>query len=198
MCWRRARPAATRTPIRSSRPGRPTPAALFTFSDAVLGPRSAGPPLHVHYETDECIYVIGSRLLIQVGEERHELGAGCFAWMSRRIPHTFANASDSPVRGVGIAAPGGLEELFAAQGAYFAQLQGLPDPEQIAAIWAGHSRIVGPPIEVDAAPAASWILADHSGVKPQSMSPSSAFVPSAGVVSRVLKERTRAQRSHYL
>jgi hypothetical protein len=46
--------------------------------------------------------------------------------------------------------PGGIEEFFAAQGAYFAQLQGPPDPERLAAIWAGHGRIVGPPIALDA------------------------------------------------
>jgi hypothetical protein len=51
--------------------------------------------------------------------------------------------------------PGGIEEFFAAQDAYFAQLQGPPDLERLAAIWAGHGRIVGPPIELDAAPAAS-------------------------------------------
>ena len=56
---------------------------------------------------------------------------------------------------VGCNVPGGIEEFFAAQSAYFAELQGPPDPERLAAIWAGHGRIVGPPIEVDAAPAAS-------------------------------------------
>jgi hypothetical protein len=51
--------------------------------------------------------------------------------------------------------PGGIEEFFAAQGAYFAQLQGPPDPERLAAIWADHpGRQVGPPIEVGAVPAA--------------------------------------------
>jgi hypothetical protein len=49
--------------------------------------------------------------------------------------------------------PGGIEEYFAKQSAYLAQLQGPPDPERIAAIWAGFpGRIVGPPIEVDVAP----------------------------------------------
>jgi len=115
-----------------------------------LGPRTAGPPLHVHYETDECLYVIDGHLLIQVGEEHHDLGPGCFAWLPRQIPHTYANASDSPVRAIGMAVPGGIEESFAAQSAYFAQLQGPPDPERLVAIWAGHGRIVGPPIEVDA------------------------------------------------
>ena len=128
---------------------------LLTVADGMLGPRTTGPPLHVHYETDECLYVVEGRLLIQVGEERHDLGPGCFAWLPRQIPHTYANVSGSPVRAVSLCVPGGIEEFFAAQSAYFAELQGPPDPERLAAIWAGHGRIVGPPIEVDAAPAAS-------------------------------------------
>jgi quercetin dioxygenase-like cupin family protein len=128
---------------------------LLTVTDGVLGPRTAGPPLHVHDETDESFYVIEGHMLIQVGEERHDLGPGCFAWLPRQIPHTYANASDSPVHVVGCSVPGGLEEAFAAQSAYFAQLQGPPDPEQINAIWAPHGgRVAGPPIEV-VAPAAN-------------------------------------------
>jgi quercetin 2,3-dioxygenase len=124
---------------------------LFTFADGVLGPRTAGPTLHVHYDSDECFYVIAGHLLIQVGEERHDLGPGGFAWLPRQIPHTFANVSDLPVQAVSICVPGGIEEFFAAQSAYFAELQGPPDPERLAAIWAGYpGRTVGPPIEVDA------------------------------------------------
>ena len=131
---------------------------LFTFCEDVMAPRTSGPPLHVHDEEDECFYVIDGHLLVQVGEERHDLGPGCFAWLPRQFPHAFANVSDSPVHLVGAIVPGGMEEVFAALGGYFAQLQGPPDPERIAAIWAGHARRarrVGPPIEVGAAPAAS-------------------------------------------
>jgi mannose-6-phosphate isomerase-like protein (cupin superfamily) len=128
---------------------------LLTFCDGVVGPRTAGPPLHVHHEADEFLYVSDGHLLVQAGQERHDLGPGCFAWLPRQVPHTYANVSDSPVHMAGGAVPGGIEEFFAAQAAYFAQLQGPPDPERIAAIWAGHGHIVGPPIEIDATPAAS-------------------------------------------
>jgi quercetin 2,3-dioxygenase len=139
-------------------------AGLLTVSEGVLPPGMPGPPLHIHYDTDECLYVIEGRLLIQIGEERHEMRAGSFAWLPRQIPHTYANVSDSPVRVVSMHVPGGIEEFFAAQGAYFAQLQGPPDPEQIAAIWAGHpGRIVGPPIEVDAAGQAAWFVGRITG-----------------------------------
>ena len=90
--------------------------------------------------------------VLAAGEERHDLGPGCFAWLPRQVPHAFANVSASPVHLVGGAVPGGIEEFFAAQGAYFAQLQGPPDPARLAAIWAGHGRIVGPPIALDAVP----------------------------------------------
>ena len=49
-------------------------AGLLTFCDEVLGPRTAGPALHVHDDTDECLYVIDGHLLVQAGEERHALG----------------------------------------------------------------------------------------------------------------------------
>jgi len=128
---------------------------LLTFCDGVVGPRTQGPPLHTHEQNDECFYVIDGHLLVQVGEERHDLGPGCFAWLPRQTPHTYANVSDGPVRAISVHVPGGIEEFFAAQGAYFAQLQGPPDPAKLAAIWAGHpGRTVGPPIQVAAAPAA--------------------------------------------
>jgi mannose-6-phosphate isomerase-like protein (cupin superfamily) len=125
---------------------------LLTVSEGVMGPRTPGPPLHIHNETDECFYVVEGHLLIQVDEERHDLGPGCFAWLPRQVPHTFANVSASPVHLVGAALPGGMEEFFA----YFAQLQGPPDLERLAAIAGRHGgRMVGPPIHLDAAPEAA-------------------------------------------
>jgi len=100
--------------------------------------------------------VVEGRLLLQVGEDRHELGPGCFAWVPRQVPHTFANVSASPVRLLGMAVPGGIEELLAEQTAYFARLQGPPDLTELAAIGARHrSRLLGPPISVHAGAAAN-------------------------------------------
>jgi quercetin dioxygenase-like cupin family protein len=123
---------------------------LLTVSEGVLAPRAQGPPLHIHEHADECFYVVEGQLLVQVGEELHELGPGCFAWLPRQIPHTYANVSGSPVRALGMAVPAGIEEFFAEQSAYFARLQGPPDQEILAAMAARHGgRAVGPPISVD-------------------------------------------------
>ena len=118
----------------------------MTAVHGVLGPWASGPPLHVHDGVDECLYVIEGRVLVQIGEERHELEAGSFAWMPRRTPHTFANAGPTPVRMFGVSVPGGIEELFAAQSAYFASLDGPPDLSELAQLGAGWGRLVGPPI----------------------------------------------------
>jgi mannose-6-phosphate isomerase-like protein (cupin superfamily) len=124
---------------------------LLTVTEGVLGPGTPGPPLHLHEDSDECFYVVEGRLLLQVGEDRHEVGPGCFAWVPRQVPHTFANVSAGPVRLLGIAVPGGIEELFAEQAAYFARLQGPPDLAELAAIGARHrGRLLGPPIGVHA------------------------------------------------
>jgi mannose-6-phosphate isomerase-like protein (cupin superfamily) len=122
-------------------------AGTLTVVEAVLPPGIPGPPLHIHHDTDECMYVVEGRLLIQIGEERHELGAGSFAWLPRQIPHTYANTSAGPVRALGIAVPGGIEEFFAEQTAHITQLPGPPDLAELAAIAARHgARLVGPPI----------------------------------------------------
>jgi mannose-6-phosphate isomerase-like protein (cupin superfamily) len=126
-------------------------AGLFTFVDGVMAARTPGPPLHVHQAEDECLYVVDGHLLVQLGEEQHDLGPGCFAWLPRRVPHAFANGSDRPVHILSVITPGGIEEMFAEQAAYLAELKGPPDLERLNAIWAPHGHRVGPQIDVTAA-----------------------------------------------
>jgi|HubBroStandDraft_6_1064221.scaffolds.fasta_scaffold1016640_2 hypothetical protein len=97
--------------------------------------------------------VLEGTLLVQIGGERHELGAGGFVWIPRNTPHTFANAAATPLRGLTLAVPGGLEELLAEQGEYVAQLRGAPDPAELGRIGARHgSRLLGAPITAPGAP----------------------------------------------
>jgi mannose-6-phosphate isomerase-like protein (cupin superfamily) len=125
----------------------------MTAVEGVLGAWAPGPPLHVHDAEDECIYVVEGRLLVQIGEELHQLGAGSFAWLPRGTPHTFANAGPSPVRMFGVTVPGGIEEFFAAQSAYLASVHGSPDPAELARLALGRGSVLGPPISASPAPA---------------------------------------------
>jgi mannose-6-phosphate isomerase-like protein (cupin superfamily) len=67
-------------------------AGLVSFFEFTLGAWESGPPLHVHGTSDESFYVLEGNLEMEVGEQRHLLGPGEFAWVPRGTAHTFANA----------------------------------------------------------------------------------------------------------
>ena len=115
------------------------------FGEALLGPRSPGPSLHVHTREDEAAYVVEGVLTVRVGDLVSEAGPGDLVWLPRGEPHTFANVGDSPVRVFGVTTPAGLEGMFEEQAAYFAGLSGPPDEEVVAAIGARYGvTVVGP------------------------------------------------------
>jgi mannose-6-phosphate isomerase-like protein (cupin superfamily) len=128
-------------------------AGLLAVFEDTMAPWAAGPPLHLHTREDEALYVLEGTVLVQIGEQRHELAAGAFAWIPRDTPHTFANASGTATRVLALAVPGGIEGLFADQGVYFAQLRGAPDLAELGQIGARYgSRLLGPPITASSAP----------------------------------------------
>jgi quercetin dioxygenase-like cupin family protein len=108
-----------------------------------------GPPMHTHFDMDELIVVLeGGPLTVQVDDRRMELSAGESVFVPRGTPHTIANLSDRPLRGLGVYTPGGMERELHAQAEYLASLQPgqPPDPARIAAIWKDNGAVVGPPI----------------------------------------------------
>lgn len=125
----------------------------MSFCEFTLGPWEMGPVLHFHTSVDEAMYVVSGTLLTQLGEERSEADAGAFVWMPRGVGHAFSNAGPDPVHVLVVAVPGGLEEMFAEHAAYFASLQGPPDPAVVSEIAARHGGMtLGPPIRADGAP----------------------------------------------
>jgi mannose-6-phosphate isomerase-like protein (cupin superfamily) len=124
-------------------------AGLLAVWEGTLAPWEPGPPLHLHTSEDEALYVVEGSLLVQIGEERHELTAGAFAWIPRDTPHAFANAAGVAARVMGLAVPGGIEGLFAEQSEYFAHLRGAPDLAELGRIGARYGgRLLGPPISL--------------------------------------------------
>jgi mannose-6-phosphate isomerase-like protein (cupin superfamily) len=128
-------------------------AGLLTILEFSLRPWESGPDLHLHSNSDESFYVVSGELEMQVGEERHVLGPGDFAWVPRGTPHTFANASSQPAVAITAATPGGLENYFADQAEYLASCRGEPDPAILAEIRRRHGGArLGPPIRSKRAP----------------------------------------------
>lgn len=109
-----------------------------------------GPPLHVH-DFDEVLLVMDGRLIVQLGDERSELGPGDFAWLAAGHAHTFANPGPGTVEALGLAIPSGIEDLFAERGEYLGSLEPgtAPDIDAMAQIYAAHaSTVLGPPIDI--------------------------------------------------
>ena len=120
----------------------------LSVSEFELGPWESGPVLHLHETVDEAIYVVSGRLDVQLGNERHFASSGDFVWMPRGVQHTFACAGDDAVRAVAVAVPGGLENLFVEQAAYFVKAEGNLDPAALEEINRRHAAMtMGPPIE---------------------------------------------------
>jgi mannose-6-phosphate isomerase-like protein (cupin superfamily) len=114
---------------------------------------SAGPVLHVHSAVDEAFYVVSGAVEFQVADGRVSADAGSFAWVPRGVAHTYANAGPEPARVVAIAAPGGIEEMFAEQAAHLEVAGDSPDHAVLDEIARRHGAItLGPPIEATNAP----------------------------------------------
>jgi mannose-6-phosphate isomerase-like protein (cupin superfamily) len=121
-------------------------AGAVSVYEGGLPARTAGPPLHVHSGTDEALYVLEGEVTIRLGQQTIRADAGSFVWMPRGVPHTFANLGGAPVRMLGLAVPGGIEDLLAS-----VPRDGTPvDQAQMAALAQKFgSRMVGPPLPLD-------------------------------------------------
>jgi quercetin dioxygenase-like cupin family protein len=62
---------------------------LFIIEHTNLMP-GTGPALHLHFSQEEWFYVMGGKVVFQVGEKRLQLSAGESVLAPRRIPHTFS------------------------------------------------------------------------------------------------------------
>jgi hypothetical protein len=86
---------------------------------------------------------------VVVGDRVTEVGPETLVWLPRGIPHTFANRGDEEVWAVGVTSPAGIEAMFEEQDAYFARLDGPPDPAYLAELGARFGvTVVGPPLDV--------------------------------------------------
>lgn len=93
------------------------------------------PPLHVHKNEDEWLYVLEGAVTFHVGGEDHLGTAGAFVSFPRAIPHTFSIESPA-ARFLVINTPGGFEHMF--------ERQPKTPQEAEAALRAFGMEIVGP------------------------------------------------------
>jgi len=70
----------------------------FFLSESTLEPGFPGPPPHHHEQLVDMFYVLEGVLIVRLGDQTHELGAGSFVCVPPGVVHTFSNTSESPVR----------------------------------------------------------------------------------------------------
>jgi uncharacterized protein (TIGR02246 family) len=87
----------------------------FDFIACSFAPRS-GPPLHVHDQQDDSLFVLEGVLTVQVEDEIFDIGPGDFVSVPPRTRHTFDNLhnGEAPVRAINLMTPGGHLEMFEA------------------------------------------------------------------------------------
>jgi quercetin dioxygenase-like cupin family protein len=100
----------------------------FVVAETTMLPGSFAPPLHLHREIAESLYVLAGRLDVQVGDDRRIATAGSFIGVPPGVPHTMSVAGEEPVRMLMVLSNPArstqmlelLEQMFA---------DGEPDPE---------------------------------------------------------------------
>jgi quercetin dioxygenase-like cupin family protein len=83
---------------------------LFVIENANLR-AGDGPPLHLHFNQEELFYVLDGKIVLQVGEQRIELGSGESILAPRGIPHTWSAMVEGS-RLLGSFTPAGKMEQF--------------------------------------------------------------------------------------
>lgn len=122
-------------------------AGAATIYEYTAPPRFPGPALHMHTDEDEAFFVLDGTLTVQIGDDRSDLQAGGFAWAPRDGAHGFCNATDRPVRFLGLVTPGRLEPMLRELVDYFDRVAPAINPSEVIAINRRHGVVVvGPPI----------------------------------------------------
>jgi mannose-6-phosphate isomerase-like protein (cupin superfamily) len=104
-----------------------------------------GPPLHFHHTQDEWFFVREGEFLFQVAEDRFRLRAGDSLFAPRKIPHAFANVSDTGRLMIVYQPAGTIEQFF-----LDASRLTSPSAADMQQLYrANGMEIVGPPIKVD-------------------------------------------------
>jgi mannose-6-phosphate isomerase-like protein (cupin superfamily) len=71
-----------------------------------------GTPMHIHQNEDEHFVILEGTARIASGEEILDAAAGTSITLRRGVPHAWCNPSNSRLRMVVIASPGGCEEIL--------------------------------------------------------------------------------------
>lgn len=70
----------------------------FSCIEGYVAPRTMGPPIHLHKEADELMYVVEGTAGMIIDGEIFIVEAGGFGFRPHGLKHTFFNPADKPMR----------------------------------------------------------------------------------------------------
>ena len=125
----------------------------------VTQPPGTATPLHHHTREAEAFFLLDGSMTYRAGDETFHLSAGDFIWLPSGLPHAFRLTGTTPVRFLGLTAPGDLMALYDEVGIPAAErripgVDGLSMSEEISR-WNEVApryglQVVGPPLPEDA------------------------------------------------
>jgi quercetin dioxygenase-like cupin family protein len=95
--------------------GRSIPASATNGSYSVteiLSSPGDSTPVHLHENEDEYILVVEGTARVLYGDKTFDATTGTMIGLARGIPHALGNPTDTPIRLLITARPGGVEELL--------------------------------------------------------------------------------------
>jgi mannose-6-phosphate isomerase-like protein (cupin superfamily) len=106
-----------------------------------------GPIRHSHHEQDEWFYVLEGEHVIEVGEERYELGPGDSLLGPRKVAHAWAHVGEGTGRLIAALQPAGeIEEFFED----LAKSGRTPERGELQRVFDSHRlELVGPPLSIE-------------------------------------------------
>jgi mannose-6-phosphate isomerase-like protein (cupin superfamily) len=105
-----------------------------------------GPAQHLHHEQDEWFYVVEGEYVIEVGEERYDLGPGDSVLAPRKVAHVWAHVGEGTGRLIAALQPAGEIEAFFDE---LATLGSSPEREVLRRVFSSHGmELSGPPLPI--------------------------------------------------
>ena len=86
--------------------------SAYSLVKWIAAPGTPGPPLHIHWITDEAFYVLDGTFGFQVGERTVDGVAGAFLVVPKGLEHAYWNQGTSPASMLITMSPPGFERYF--------------------------------------------------------------------------------------
>ena len=106
-----------------------------------------GPVRHLHHEQDEWFYVLEGEHVIEVADERYEMGPGDSLLAPRKVAHAWAHVGEGKGRLIGALQPAGEAEALFDE---LARLGSSTPREDLQRVFSSHGvEFVGPPLSIE-------------------------------------------------